>query len=293
MVILIIIIVTLLYLSSIYFRLLLLNFFSVLKYSFFDIIKYSRYKNIPKKPFINVYVGLFGQGKTLSAVHDCINFYYQYNNKRVYDDRFKRWTTQKVMILSNVHLNNVPYRYLHNLHQLNLIAKTRHLTDKRKNQRTITIALIDEASTCFNSREFRSNISPTFLRTLLCSRHSLIHGFYLTSQRFSHMDALLRQVSSNVIECKKFWRFQKLTFYDAWTYENAASPAAVTPVSSDGFFVSDKDYAAYDTLAVVQALIKDQEDGKMISSQEELEKQGSKTIINAADPGGKKRKRKK
>ena len=44
---------------------------------------FSRYKWIPKKPFINVYCGLFGSGKTLSAVHDVIGFYKQYNNRIV------------------------------------------------------------------------------------------------------------------------------------------------------------------------------------------------------------------
>lgn len=105
----------------------------------------------------------------------------------------------------------------------------------------------DEFSVQMNSRNFNGggktasgkviekNISPLFLNALLTSRHALIHGFYLTSQRFGHMDALLRQVSSYVIECKKMWRIQKNTYYDAWEYENASRPSECRKLEITGF----------------------------------------------------------
>ena len=61
-----------------------------------------RYKHIPKQSKLIVYTGLFGQGKTLSMVHDVIVFYNTYNNKIVYDDRFNEFVKQKVLVISNV-----------------------------------------------------------------------------------------------------------------------------------------------------------------------------------------------
>ena len=209
------IIVFLLYIFCNPFRIFLESPFTVLKYSFFDVCNYFyKYKNIPNKSFIRVYVGLFGQGKTLSAVHDVISFYNQYNNKIVFDNRQNKFVTQRVFILSNVNLHGVPYRKFTSMQQLINISKWRHIDDISKGYRTITIVLGDEFSCCMNSRSFRENLSPLSLNAILCSRHSLIDRFYLTSQRFGHMDALLRQVSTEVVECKKIWRYQKNIYFD-------------------------------------------------------------------------------
>ena len=276
MTIIIFIIVFLVFFLSVRLRLLILNPFKTFFYLFSDILKYIRkYKYIPKKPFINVYVGLFGQGKTLSAVHDCISFYNEYNNRKVWDDRFDCFVTQKVFILSNVSLKGVPYRYFHSLTQLQNISKWRHITDKKHHTRTITICLLDECSTIFNSRQFKTFPTP-FIKTLLTSRHCLIHGFYLTSQRFGHMDALLRQVSTNVIECKKTWRLCVNTYYDAWAYENCSRPSECPVSSITGFFVEDKHFRMYDTLAVVQEINKQIDDNSFESDKDILDRQGQK-----------------
>ena len=245
-----------------------------------DLFNYLyKYRNIPNKPFINVYCGLFGSGKTLSAVHDAMAFYDRYNNKKVYDDRQKKFVTQKVEILSNVDLKLVPYVKFTSLQQIVDIAKYRHMTDKELEVRTVTIILGDEFSVQMNSRNFaggksnngkqvEKNIDPLFLNALLTSRHALIHGFYLTSQRFEHMDALLRQVSTNVIECKKIWRIQKNTYYDAYDREHASDPTKIEPLLRTGFFVRNNDYNAYDTLQVVSNLVKACEEGDLISAEE-------------------------
>lgn len=290
--IIIIILVVILYFYSLFFRLLIHNPIKFLVYACKDFYyQQKRYKHIPQKPFINCYVGLFGQGKTLSAVHDCIEFYNTYNGKLVYDDRFNKFVIQEVLILSNVDLKTVPYKKLYSLQQLVEISKYRHILDACKNKRTITVALIDEASTQLNSRSFKTNFNPTTLNMLLCSRHALIHGFYLTSQRFAHMDALLRQVSQNVIECKKTWRVVKNIYFDAWEYENAVRPADCNVKYVSGFFARKEDFSAYDTLAVVDNLVKAAESGDMISDQEQREAIGSRTIVVAGDR--KKRKKRK
>lgn len=279
---------------SLTFRLLIEKPFLFLKYIPIDIFKYIlKYKNIPKKPFINVYVGLFGQGKTLSAVHDVIKFYNTYNDVKVFDDRIGEYVTQKVFVLSNVDIKSIPYRKFSSLQQIVNIARWRHITDKKKKVRTITIVLGDEFSVQMNSRNFsgpNKNISPLFLNALLTSRHALIHGFYLTSQRFGHMDALLRQVSSYVIECKKVWRIQKQTYYDAWEYEQAPRPSDCRRLEVTGFFVTDQDYRSYDTLQVVQNLSKATDEGDMLSYKEIQERIGQKVVVNSGDKKKKKRK---
>lgn len=219
-------------------------------------------------------------GKTLSMVHDVIDFYNQFNNRIVWDDRFDRWAIQKVFVLSNVHINGIKYRHLKSLSQLNQVAKWRHVSDRKKHKgkyyRTLTLLVVDEASTQLNSRSFKTNFAnPQTLSTLLTSRHALIHGIYMTSQRFNHCDALLRQVTNSVIQCEKYWRFQKLTYYDAWVYENSPRPADAPVDHVEGFFVRNEDYAAYDTLAVVDQLVKDTEDGNMLSEKEILDLRGS------------------
>lgn len=264
-----------LYVFVLPFRLILASPLYFIKKLPVDIYRwFSKYRWIPNKPFINVYCGLFGSGKTLSAVHDAVSFYYRYNDRRVWDDRIGEYVTQKVQILSNVDLIGVPYIPFVGMKQIVDIAKTKHETDKKNKTRTVTIIIGDEFSVQLNSRNFRNNIDPLFLNALLTSRHSLIHGFYLTSQRFEHMDALLRQVSTNVIECKKFWRFQKNVYYDAYAREHSSDPSKQEKLITTGFFVKDEDYKAYDTLQIVGNLIKSCEDGDMIPMEEIINNQG-------------------
>ena len=54
-----------------------------------DYVKYKKWNNASCGELV-AYVGLFGKGKTLSAVHTVVNRYKRYNNKRVFDIfRFK------------------------------------------------------------------------------------------------------------------------------------------------------------------------------------------------------------
>lgn len=280
----IVILVFVVYVYSVGFRLFLEKPFRFASYIPKDLYLYlRRYKNIPKKPFINVYVGLFGSGKTLSAVHDCIQFYNDFNDKIVYDDRVGKFVKQKVFILSNVHLEGVPYRKFHSLQQLVSIGKWRHKTDKKQGIRTITVVIGDEFSVQMNSRSFKTNVDPLFLNALLTSRHALVHGFFLTSQRFEHMDALLRQVTTYVIECKKVWRIQHNDYYDAYQREHSSRPEELKPVERTGWFVTDKDYGVYDTLQVVENLSHACSEGDMISEKEIRENMGTRDLHEKKD----------
>lgn len=233
----------------------------------YNYIKYQGWNNCSSGELI-AYTGLFGKGKTLSAVHKVVGMYNRYNDKLVYDRDRKAWVTQRIKVLSNVALQ-IPYDDFVSLQQVVHCAEKNGEYDKEYDTLTVTIVLGDEFSVQMNSRNFKSNIDPLFLNTLLTCRHYHI-SLYYTAQRFGHVDALLRQVTSSVVECDKLWRFQRQSIYDAWEMENAVSPRLLTPVARRCWFVTNKDYGAYNTLACVGNLQKSFKAGDMMSEEEIL-----------------------
>lgn len=217
------------------------------------------------------YTGLFGKGKTLSAVHRVVTAYRHYNDKIVWCPRRKKFVRQRVHVISNVALS-IPYEEFKNLSQIVTAAERQRDYDDENDTLTVTLVLGDEFSVQMNSRSFKTNIDPLFLNTILTCRHYYI-SLYYTAQRFGHVDALLRQVTSSVIECDKSWRFQKLNYYDAWDMEHAANPELIAPYRRDCWFVKDSDYNAYDTLACVGNLNKSMKEGDMLSEDEILKLQ--------------------
>lgn len=174
-----------------------------------DYIIHKKWRNLKTGKLI-CYVALFGKGKTLSAVHKVTSLYKKYNNKVVYDDLRGKWVTQRINIISNVDLIGTPYTPFVSLRQIVDVAETVRAYDEQHDTLTCTLVLGDEFSVQLNSRTFKTNIDPLFLNTLLTCRHHHI-SLYYTSQRFNHVDALLRQVTSRVISCDKQWRLQRCT----------------------------------------------------------------------------------
>lgn len=261
------------FLLSPVFRCAMLHLFKTLSYGFKDFLAWFREKryNLCRTGELLAYVGLFGKGKTLSVVHRVVSDYKHYNDKKVWCSRRKKWVTQKVRVLSNVSLN-IPYEQFVSLSQIIYHAEHSAIEDNLNDTLTVTLVLGDEFSVQMNSRNFKTNIDPLFLNTLLTCRHYHISLFY-TAQRFSHVDALLRQVTSAVIDCNKLWRFQRQNVYDAWEMENAANVQLIRPLVRRAWFVTDADYSAYDTLACVGNLQKSVKDGDMLSSAEILDLQ--------------------
>lgn len=206
--------------------------------------------------------------------------YYKYNDLLVWDRNRKKFVTQKIHILSNVDLN-IPYEKFISLEQVVRVADLFHEMDIKNDTLTVTLVLGDEFSVQMNSREFKKNIDPLFLNTLLTCRHHHISLIY-DAQRFNHVDALLRQVTSYVVECKKVWRFMVQIQYNAYELENATNPMLITPVVRFGWFVRDEDYEAYDTLACVGNLKKSVENGDMLTEAEILELQRNQPSDMAA-----------
>lgn len=224
------------------------------------------------------YTGLFGKGKTLSVVHKVVSAYHRYNGKRVWCPRRKRFVTQRIKVISNVALS-IPYEDFISLEQIVLAAERNQEQDDQNHTLTVTLVLGDEFSVQMNSRNFKTNIDPLFLNTILTCRHYYI-SLYYTAQRFSHVDALLRQVTSYVIDCDKLWRFQRLKLYDAWEMENATNTRLLTPFSRRCWFVRERDYQAYNTLACVGNLKKSMQDGDMMSEEEILKLQQNTQEVN-------------
>lgn len=240
------------------------------RYGVSDLIRYIRFQrwNECQTGELVAYVGLFGKGKTLSAVHKVVSMYERYNGMMVYDRERQMWVEQRVKVLSNVALD-IPYDDFVSLQQVVHCAEKNGEYDRAHETLTVTLVLGDEFSVQMNSRNFKSNIDPLFLNTLLTCRHYHI-SLYYTAQRFGHVDALLRQVTSYVVDCDKLWRFQRQNLYDAWEMENATNSQLLTPISRRCWFVTDKDYNAYNTLACVGNLQKSFKAGDMMSEDEIL-----------------------
>lgn len=243
-----------------------------------DFIRYVRYRKWRecRTGEIVAYCGLFGRGKTLSMVHKVCDVYRRYDGRKVYDPVRKKWVTQRVHVISNVSLS-IPYSEFVSLQQVVDAAERRKAYDDEHDTRTITVIAGDEFSVQLNSRQFKNNFNPLLLNTILTCRHHYI-SLYYTSQRFAHVDALLRQVTGYVVDCDKVWRFQKNYRYDAWEMENATNAMLLKPYRRECWFVQDKDYAAYNTLACVGNLVKSWNEGDMLSEAEILALQQNQDV---------------
>lgn len=259
-------------------RVILTHPVSTVYYGVKDIYKYFRFCrwNECSTGTIFCYVGLFGKGKTLSAVHKVVNLYKRYNNKKIYDFNRKKWVTQKVHIISNVTLA-IPYEDFVSMSQIVAAADRMRAVDEQNDTLTCIIVLGDEFSVQLNSRSFKSNIDPLFLNTLLTCRHHHISLIY-TSQRFNHVDALLRQVTSYVYTCDKVWRIMVHEQFDAFDLENASDPTLIKPKRRFGWFIKDAAFNAYDTLACVGNLTKSCKEGDMLTEEQILDLQRNNPV---------------
>lgn len=255
-------------------RVVLKHPIKVVKNAIVDVYKYFRYRRWREckagKHYgvLNIYTGhgseVFGSGKSLSVTRLLIALYHRYNGLKVWNDNRKQWEIQEIRIVSNVELKGIPYVKL---------ASTEDIINCHKGLGDMSVALVllDEAGGDFNSRNFKTNISSTLLKSMLTCRHEKF-GMFLTSQRFEFVDALMRQICCNVIECRKVWRFQLFYICSAHDLENCTNIKLVKH-KRKCWFVENKHYQAYDTNATVEDIKRKQKNGELLSDAELLELQ--------------------
>lgn len=257
-------------------RIVVFNIFRVIIYFFIDTFNFFRRLQFhnPKNIGLRCYEGLFGHGKTLSMVHDTVKLYKKYNDRLVWV-KGRGFVRQYVQVLSNIDIKSIPYIEMVSLKQITDIAERQAKYDEEHGVITKTIICADEFSVQLNSRSYASNIDSLLLETILEQRHFGIFAFMYTSQRFGQVDALCRQVTSDVVNCHLYFkRILVHNIYDAWDYENATNKSLIKPIKKGGFFVRNKDFNAYDTLATVHTLIKKCLNGDFVPPSDILARQG-------------------
>lgn len=255
------------------FRCAILHPISLVYYGIRDGLQYVKHKewNTARYGQITCYIAdsstSFGCGKTLSATDYIVSMYRRYNNRLVWCPDRQKIVRQQIKVISNVDFLTIPFEKLVSLSQFVGFTDKVHDIDIESNTLTVTYMLIDEASSQLNSRSFKSNFDPYFISRLLTSRH-VRASIVLTSQRPGMVDKLMRDCTHLYIGCRKIWRFQFLSYYDAYDVENAGSTALVRPLSRSCWFVTDTAFQNFDTHASVQALKKSCQAGDMLSEAE-------------------------
>lgn len=250
---------------------LIVNIKNVLIYGIKDIVNFIHYKKYNEcRDYGKVVTicasgtSVFGSGKTLSGVHALRYLYKKYNGLKVWNETEKRYVTQHINIISNVELTDIPFTWFDNEKQL---------IEVNQPEMDITIFFLDEASSIWNSRNYKDNISTELLTSLLQCRKNKI-ALFTTSQRFIFQDKLIRQITSEVWEAKKKWRIVRLQTFDAYDLENCSNPSLIRALATSFWFVKDRDYKAYDTSAIVERLRKMNDMGQLLSDREVLDNQG-------------------
>lgn len=267
-----------------FFRFSVFHPFVVGKWGIMDIFNYFRYKRYNEFTGYGKIENLiannsqaFGCGKTLTMVNQVVDIYNRYNNKVVYDFDKKIFVKQKIRVFSNVSFTNIPYIPFDGITQFARIEDYYKVPAYPYNEvfqpQDIIIFAVDEIGHVFNSRDFKTNFSTETLTRMLQVRKNKVLWLG-TSQRWSLVDKIIRETSSTVTTCKKWWRFILLQEYDAWELENAKSQDMLKPLSMRVWFALDKDYNAYDTNQLVNALDKQIIDGDFITTEEILNNAG-------------------
>ena len=118
---------------------------------------------------IDMFVAMFGKGKTLSMTHRARRIYEQYG--------------KKVRVFSNYHLEGIPYIPLHNFQQLVDLGTT-----EEEREYVGTIVLLDEVSTVLSHRNFSS--FPLEMLSMLCQQRKRRIYIMCSAQRFFMVDKI-------------------------------------------------------------------------------------------------------
>ena len=203
---------------------------------------------------IDMFIGMFGHGKTLSMVHRANEIYERFGDK--------------VRFISNVDLKSIPYIPLTNFKMLVDIGE-------EDDQKYIgTVVLIDEVENLLSNRNY-ANFPLSLMHMLTQQRKKRVY-ILSSCQRFFMCDKLFRSITTNVYDCSKFWRFEHIQGYDAWDYENAMNSQLLQHNTNAWWFVRNKDYDSYDTSQMITKCAAED----FISNDEALQRKGLDMMVN-------------
>lgn len=205
---------------------------------------------------IDMFIGMFGHGKTLSMTHRARLIYARYGDS--------------IRFISNYKLIGIPYIPLINFNQLV------DLGEEEDSQYIGTVVLIDEIENVLSHRNF-ANFPLALLHTLTQQRKKKIY-IMCSAQRFFMVDKLFRSITTNVINCNKYWRFQHCEVFDAWDLENAMNYSAIKRQSNVWWFVKNQDFNCYDTAEMVKKGTAED----FISNDESLVRKGLDLMANTS-----------
>ena len=215
-------------------RLILFNLHRIAFYSVLDLINYIRLRKWEEFNCygIDMYVAMFGKGKTLSMTHRARQIYHQFGDS--------------VRFFSNYHLSGIPYIPLVNFNQLIDLGSEE---DEDEQRYVGTVVLIDEISSVLSHRNFAS--FPLELLSMLCQQRKRKIYILCSAQRFFMVDKIWRGITTRVIICNKIWRLVHNVYFDAWEYEQATTASILQRLDHLWWFCRDADYNAYDTSEMI------------------------------------------
>ena len=232
-------------------KFLIKHVFDIIKYVAIDGYYYFAHKEYNRCPYYgkisitSAYRNkVFGSGKTLDISKRVHDIFTKYDGLPVWDDDLQDFVIQRIHIVSNITFKDIPYTPF---------ITSRQLMNVEQSKQDVTIFVMDEIGAIWNSRDFKTNISTELLRNLLQVRKNKIY-IIGTSQRFRFCDALLRQITGSLYCVNKFWRIIKIREYDPFDFENCTNQDMLKPLHVSYSWVSNQDYAAYDTDVRVERL---------------------------------------
>lgn len=247
----------LLFVLSPLFRVILFNLHRVGIYSVYDLYTYIRYQRWKEFNLygIDMFIGMFGHGKTLSMTHKARLIYSRFGDS--------------VRFISNYKLVDIPYIPLINFNQLVDIG------EEEDSKYVGTVVLIDEVENVLSHRNF-ANFPLALLHTLTQQRKKKVY-ILCSAQRFFMVDKLFRSITTNVFNCNKYWRFQHCEIYDAWDLENAMNYSMIRRKANLWWFIKNKDFDSYDTSEMVKKSTAE----NFISNDEALVRKGLDSMVNS------------
>ena len=244
-------------------RLLVCHLPSFIFYAVKDFYLYIKNKKWQEFNYfgIDIIESDFGKGKTL---------YMSMRAKQIYET-FKSFG-KEVRIISNYHLNDIPYIPLKSFEQICDLADESNPDNLRF---AGTLVLFDEVQNSLSARNFAN--FPMELCTPLTQQRKCKVYIMASCQRIFMVDKIFRSLATHTLKVNKLWRFLPVTTYDSFDYENAVNQTLLQPIRRDWFIVRDKHYKAYDT----HAMISKDCSKNFISNMDALERKGLANQLTA------------